>query len=841
MSRASRALVAHPWIVYVVLVLLAFPITEMLLHGEGALQYAHDVFDDDVPRLFSIPADVRVHGLVLWNPHLTAGNALVAQFALPPLAPDVLLSFVVPPFAAYAANHALMTFAAGISMHLFLRDSLRLTAVACFAGGIMATFAFWHYILGYAALLLPLVLWTTDRLMAPGRRRRDVLAAILVVTFLLLSSQVQIVVIDGGVTLAWVLATTATGRRPVRRVADLAAVWVMAALLAAPVLASQVVAIPESHRAIWDLGYLYPLEEELRDYAALYGGILVGVPVTAGVGGTADIYGSFFLGAIGLVLLVVGVVAPRRTAHERLLLGLLVAIPVIDLVALLAVPLQEHVALLRSFQFVRVRHLMPVVLAMNTAIGVAWLAGPDPIGRLSRSRCVAAVAGLLVVGLAIVVQGWVALRHVQRPSGSDLARDGWQLGLVALAGGAAVAVAIVLILGWRNRRPGAATASVGVTVVAVLLLGLTAERIVYARSERSLGGNLGTWVERVASTTGQRFIAGQPGGGRVISIGEHANRALVAELDAVDGYETIYPLRYHELFRTLIGPQLALDPARAANYDDWGNRVYAFGPNLDMDVADLLGVRWLYVRGDRLTDPDLVAKFTDGDVTVYESPGAFPRAFVAHDLRVLTDRAAVSDAIAATPSDELRSTAFLAADELGASGPPSTAPASSPDEVVVEADAVDRLNIRARSDAPGVLVLADTYSPDWVAEIDGVPTPILPVDIALRGVALPAGDHLVTFSYRPVATYAGLALALIALIAIVGWLALGVRRRHADGPATSESSEVEGETSKARASHEGYVHATQPGDTTTRMARNPRAKVGWECPRCHRLGAGAEI
>jgi hypothetical protein len=163
MSHLARLLVRHPWIVYAVLAAMAFPILEMILHGEAALQYAHDVFDDDVPRLFSIAADWRANGPVLWDPHLTSGNATLSQFALPPLAPDVILSFILAPFTAYALNAAFMAFAAGVSMHLFLRDSLRLSTVACFAGGIIATLAFWHYIYGYAALLLPLVLWSTDR------------------------------------------------------------------------------------------------------------------------------------------------------------------------------------------------------------------------------------------------------------------------------------------------------------------------------------------------------------------------------------------------------------------------------------------------------------------------------------------------------------------------------------------------------------------------------------------------------------------------------------------------------------------------------------------------------
>ena len=148
MSRAGRSLVAHPWVAYVVLAMLAFPMFEMLVHGERALQYAHDVFDSDVARLFTFAPDWLAHGPVLWDPHLTAGNAWLAQGALPPFGPDAVASFVAPPFAAFVVNTALMTFAAGISMHLFLRDSLRLPAIACFAGGVLATLAFWHYIHG---------------------------------------------------------------------------------------------------------------------------------------------------------------------------------------------------------------------------------------------------------------------------------------------------------------------------------------------------------------------------------------------------------------------------------------------------------------------------------------------------------------------------------------------------------------------------------------------------------------------------------------------------------------------------------------------------------------------
>jgi len=65
----------------------------------------------------------------------------------------------------------------------------------------------------------------------------------------------------------------------------------------------------------------------------------------------------------------------------------------------------------------------------------------------------------------------------------------------------------------------------------------------------------------------------------------------------VDGYETIYPLRYHELFGGMIAPHLDLDPTIYRYFHAWGNRAYAFGPELSRPIANLLGVRWLEVAG----------------------------------------------------------------------------------------------------------------------------------------------------------------------------------------------------------------------------------------------------
>lgn len=60
-----------------------------------------------------------------------------------------------------------------------------------------------------------------------------------------------------------------------------------------------------------------------------------------------------------------------------------------------------------------------------------------------------------------------------------------------------------------------------------------------------------------------------------------------------------------------------------------------------------------------------------------------------------------------------------------------------------------QVSIWAQMEQPGLLILHDLYHPAWTARVDTQPVPILRANGLFRAVALPAGEHHVTFSFEP--------------------------------------------------------------------------------------------
>jgi hypothetical protein len=79
----------------------------------------------------------------------------------------------------------------------------------------------------------------------------------------------------------------------------------------------------------------------------------------------------------------------------------------------------------------------------------------------------------------------------------------------------------------------------------------------------------------------------------------------------------------------------------------------------------------------------------------------------------------------------------------------------------------NRVEISVHASSDGWLVLSNVWYPGWQATIDGIGVPIERANYLFQAVAVPAGEHMVQFSYRPRSFYLG---AVISLLAVIGLL-----------------------------------------------------------------------
>jgi hypothetical protein len=115
-----------------------------------------------------------------------------------------------------------------------------------------------------------------------------------------------------------------------------------------------------------------------------------------------------------------------------------------------------------------------------------------------------------------------------------------------------------------------------------------------------------------------------------------------------------------------------------------------------------------------------------------------------------------------------------------APGTELVAGAATPLAVPVRVTRDDGDAITVFMDAPGptVLVILDALTPGWSATIDGKRAPIVPANVAFRGVIVPPGLHEVSMTYVPDRWATARALTAISLVVLAAWLLnVGTRGR----------------------------------------------------------------
>jgi len=90
-----------------------------------------------------------------------------------------------------------------------------------------------------------------------------------------------------------------------------------------------------------------------------------------------------------------------------------------------------------------------------------------------------------------------------------------------------------------------------------------------------------------------------------------------------------------------------------------------------------------------------------------------------------------------------------------------------PTDLTVTGYRDDFYQIRFSAPAETLIRIAVPFAPGWHAAVDGNPATVLPVDYALTGVVVPAGQHQLTLLFRPQYFRTGAALSIAAIIGMV--------------------------------------------------------------------------
>lgn len=148
-----------------------------------------------------------------------------------------------------------------------------------------------------------------------------------------------------------------------------------------------------------------------------------------------------------------------------------------------------------------------------------------------------------------------------------------------------------------------------------------------------------------------------------------------------------------------------------------------------------------------------------------ENKNAFPRFFIATKIQTEPDRDALLQAIGQGSVDPAM-TVIVDGSTVDTSGFSPDCPPEAKGDVRVHSYGYGKISLTAQSPCNAFLATSEIMYPGWTATIDGKPVSVFEGNAAFRTLYLPAGNHEVVFTYRPIIILVGASISLISLGAI---------------------------------------------------------------------------
>ncbi len=259
------------------------------------------------------------------------------------------------------------------------------------------------------------------------------------------------------------------------------------------------------------------------------------------------------------------------------------------------------------------------------------------------------------------------------------------------------------------------------------------------------------------------------------------NRFLYERLYSTGGHENFVLERYSQFLEFWLG----IPP-------EW--QTYMMVPNAK-GIYNTLNVRYFFSPTDqpKLQSTDTLIQanvftFRDRDFSLYRNETALPRALLVHRAQPVSDGEAGLLALPSLYSGSVRNNSFYEG-ALQLPGFPAKDADPSRDVALVREHRPGRVVIDVQTTAPALLVYLGNYDPGWTATVDGRPVPVLPTNVWMRGIPVPAGAQRVEMVYDPAAFRWGCRIALVTgLLMLAGGVFSIVRRRLATASSNSANA-----------------------------------------------------
>lgn len=658
--------------------------------------------------------------LPLWNPYNFAGNPLLGNLQSAGLMPFNFIFFLLPFATAWSVLIVLQSFLGGFFMFFYLRNrklsvlpSLFGATVFIFSGFFISWLE-WGTI-DFVALWLPLILLSIDKAFVSKKKWLWYVLCLFSLCFAFLAGHAQTFLYEMFCATGYFLLRFFSEKGKIKHlffaVGLLVVFFLITAIQWLP-FAQFVLHSSRETDLVMSVGWFLPYQHLITFFVPDF----FGNPTTLnywGVWNYAELTG--YVGIVGLFFVLYALFIKKEKTiwffFGTCLIALFLALPT----PFAYVPEILHIPFLVTLQPTRILFLIDFSLAILAAFGLhAFLE--------NGKKVYIAVTFVSMVFGAIWFSVFLHSSLLPMVSLENIAVAKHNLVFPSII---FMLTVFLIVLGQCLR-----TKKQFLFIVVICLVVLAAlDGIRFADKFNSF--TKGTYLFPQTKTI--QFLRSHAGISRIMTTDSQIlppNFSLVYHLQSVDGYDPLYIKEYGELIA-------AIERNKPDIHEPFGFNRIITPHNYQNQLINLLGVRYILSLTD-LHDASLQKVFTEGQTRVYENKNVFPRAFfVQHIEQVVTSEESINFLF--NSKDNLQTNAvvkgnFVHMDNLQKGN--ATITSYTDNEVVIQ----------TKNSGDGFLVLSDSFYPAWHAYVDGKETKIYPTDLALRGVFVPKGIHVVKFT-----------------------------------------------------------------------------------------------